>query len=276
MLRPSVAERLARHDRRAAPAARTGTPPALGDRPLVLSYGQVSDYLDCPARYRYAHVIRIPTPASHQMAYGRALHAAVQAFHRRQMAGVAMSLDALLGELDAAWESVGFLTRRHEDARREAARQALTRFWEEQQRDPARPTAIEQEFSAPIGRERVRGRYDRVDRDDDGRIVITDYKSSDVRDPGTANRRARESLQLSIYALAHQAQHGKLPDELALHFLESGIVGRVAPSPRRLDKAAEQVAEVGEGIRAGRFEAAPSPMRCGFCPFREICPDAAR
>jgi DNA helicase-2/ATP-dependent DNA helicase PcrA len=242
----------------------------------MLSYGQVSDYLDCPARYRYAHVIRIPTPASHQMAYGRALHAAVQAFHRRQMAGKPMTLDELHVELDAAWEPIGFLTQEHEEARRAAAREALARFWDEQQHDPARPAAIEQEFSVSLGRERVRGRYDRVDRDDDGRVVITDYKSSDVRDPATANRRARESLQLSIYALAHEAQHGTLPDELALHFLESGIVGRAAPTAGRLRKAAEQVAQVGEGIRAGEFGAAPSPMRCGFCPFREICPDAAR
>jgi CRISPR/Cas system-associated exonuclease Cas4 (RecB family) len=40
--------------------------------------------------------------------------------------------------------------------------------------------------------------------------------------------------------------------------------------------AGEQVAQVGAGIRAGAFDPAPSPMRCGFCPFREICPDAAR
>jgi DNA helicase-2/ATP-dependent DNA helicase PcrA len=275
-LRPSLAERLARHDRRAAPRSSEPRPPAIGERALTLSYGQVSDYLDCPARYRYAHVIRIPTPASHQMAYGRALHAAVQAFHRRQMTGAGMTLEELLAELDAAWEPVGFLTRRHEEARHEAARQALTRFWTDQQADPASPAAIEQEFAVSLGRERVRGRYDRVDRDDDGRVTITDYKSSEVRDPATANRRARESLQLSLYALAYEAQHGRLPDELALHFLESGMVGRVEPGRKRLEKAAEAIAEVGDGIRAGRFEAAPSAMRCGFCPFREICPDAAR
>jgi DNA helicase-2/ATP-dependent DNA helicase PcrA len=275
-LRPSIEQRLARHDRRAAPSRAEAARPRLGEKQLNLSYGQVSDYLDCPARYRYAHLIRIPTPASHQMAYGRALHAAVQGFHRRQMAGAPMRLPELHAELDASWESVGFLTREHEEARLLAARDVLDRFWNEQQRDPARPTAIEQDFAVVLGRDRVRGRYDRVDREDDGRITITDYKSSDVRDPATANRRARESLQLSIYALAYQSQHGRPPDELALHFLESGIVGRVQPTARRLERAAEQITAVGEGIRDGRFEAAPSPMRCGFCPFREICPDSAR
>ncbi len=275
-LRPSIEQRLARHDRRAVASRPQRTTPRLGEKQLNLSYGQISDYLDCPARYRYAHLIRIPTPASHQMAYGRALHAAVQAFHRRQMAGGSMSIAELQAELDASWESVGFLTRDHEEARLTAARDVLARFWEEQQQDPARPTAIEQEFAVVLGRDRVRGRYDRVDREEDGRVTITDYKSSDVRDPATANRRARESLQLSIYALAYESQNGKLPDELALHFLESGIVGRVEPTSRRLERASDQITAVGEGIREGRFEAAPSPMRCGFCPFREICPDSAR
>ncbi len=274
-LRPSVAEQLARHERPAQQPARP-IAPALSDRPLSLSYGQISDYLECPAKYRFAHLIRIPTPASHQMVYGRALHAAVQAFHRRQMANRPMPLDELHAELDAAWESMGFLTAAHEQARRRAARDALERFWTQQQHDPARPTAVEQDFAVAFGTDRVRGRYDRVDREPDGRVTITDYKSSDVRDPATANRRARESLQLSIYALAWEAQDGKTPDELSLHFLESGLVGRSAPTPKRMARAAEQVTTAAAGIRAGNFDASPSPGRCGFCPYRQICPDAAR
>ena len=276
VLRPAVVEQLARHAGSPRDQAPVAPRPAIGDRPLFLSYGQVHDYLECPARYRYGHVVRIPTPVSHQMVYGRALHAAAQAYHRRQMAGRPMALDELHAALDSAWESIGFLTREHEEARRVAAHEAIARFWEDQQRDPARPTAIEQDFTVAFGRDRLRGRYDRVDRDEAGRVVITDYKSSDVRDLPTANRRARESMQLGIYALAHEAQHGSLPDELALHFLESGIVGRVAPSEKRLAAVHDQLAAAAEGIRAGRFGATPSAMRCGYCPFREICPDAAR
>ncbi|MDQ3879870.1 MAG: PD-(D/E)XK nuclease family protein, partial [Chloroflexota bacterium] len=270
-----VLERLARHERAARPPA-APRPQRLGDRPLTLSYHQVGDYLECPARYRFAHVIRIPTPPSHALVYGKALHAAVQAFHRRQMGGGRMTLEDLLAAFDDNWESVGFLTRAHEDARRAAGREALARFWREQQLDPARPAAIEQEFAFQFGVDRVRGRYDRVDRDDDGRVTITDYKSSDVRDPATANRRARESLQLGIYALAYEAAHGRVPDELALHFLDSGIVGRSHADERRLERVRERVLTAAEGIRSGEFAARPSLAQCGYCPFREICPDALR
>ncbi len=275
-LRPSVAERLARNERPARQPA-TAAPPSIADKPLTLSYGQVSDYLECPAKYRFGHLIRIPTPVSHQMVYGRALHSAVQAFHRRQMAGgPPMSIEELHAELDAAWESTGFLTREHEEARRAAARETLERFWAAQQADPATPTAVELEFAVSFGRDRVRGRYDRVDTDASGRVTIVDYKSSDVRDASTASRRARESLQLAIYGSAWEATHGNPPGDLVLHFLESGIEGHSTPTPKRLAGAAEQVATAADGIRAGNFDASPSPTRCGYCPFREICPDALR
>lgn len=275
-IKPALLEQLARQAGSPRDAAPATAIPKLGDRPLSLSYGQINDYLDCPARYRYGHVLRLPTPVSHQMVYGRALHAAVQAYHRRQLAGETLSLEGLHAALDGAWESVGFLTREHEEARRAAAHAAAERFWHEQQREPARPIAVERDFTVAFGPDRLRGRYDRIDRDDDGRIVLTDYKSSDVRDLATANRRARESLQLSIYAMAHEAETGSLPDELALHFLDSGLVGRAAPTEKRLSGAHDRVAAAAAGIRAGAFGATPSVMRCGYCPFREICPDAAR
>ena len=272
----SALERLARSDRRTLSAT---TPPRrmrFGEQPLSLSYQQVSDYLDCPAKYRFGHVIRIPTPPSHALVYGKALHAAVQAFHRRQMAGSPMSLEDLLAVFEANWESTGFLTRSHEDARLAAGREALRRFWHDQQVDPARTTAVEEDFAFLLGRDRVRGRYDRIDVADDGRVRITDYKSSDVRDPATANRRARESLQLSIYALAYEARHGRPPEELALHFLDSGVIGVSATNERRLDRAREKIATASEWIRFGEIGATPGLTQCGFCPYREICPDAAR
>ena len=62
-------------------------------------------------------------------------------------------------------------------------------------------------------------------------MTITDYKSSDVRDPAKARQRARESLQLQIYAMGYEAMTGRLPDAVALHFLESGLVGKVDGRP---------------------------------------------
>ena len=69
------------------------------------------------------------------------------------------------------------------------------------------------------------------------RVTITDYKSSDVRDPAKARQRARDSLQLQIYAMGYEAMTGRLPDQVALHFLDSGLVGQVDVDPKRVAKA---------------------------------------
>jgi DNA helicase-2/ATP-dependent DNA helicase PcrA len=107
------------------------------------------------------------------------------------------------------------------------------------------------------------------------RVTITDYKSSDVRDPAVARQRARDSLQLAIYAMAYQAQTGRLPDAVQLWFLESGVIGRAELDPKRLARARGRIAEASEGIRARDFTARPDPLACGYCPFRDICPSSA-
>ena len=81
-------------------------------------------------------------------------------------------------------------------------------------------------------------------------VTITDYKSSDLRDPARARQRARESLQLQIYAMGYEAMTGRLPDQVALHFLDSGLVGKVDVDPKRLAKARERIATAAAGIRA--------------------------
>ena len=106
-------------------------------------------------------------------------------------------------------------------------------------------------------------------------VTITDYKSSDVRDPAKARQRARESLQLQIYAMAYEAMSGRLPDAVQLHFLDSGLVGRALPDAGRLERARGQIASAAAGIRARDYTPTPTTMACTYCPFREICPSSA-
>jgi DNA helicase-2/ATP-dependent DNA helicase PcrA len=273
--------------------------------PLSLSFYQVDDYLTCPLKYKYVHVLRVPIAPHHSIVYGSALHQAVQEFHRRQARGYLMTEDELLAAFDHAWSNEGFLTREHEEARLAAGRAALRRFREEQMRPgTVVPAYVEREFSFTLDGDRIRGRMDRVDIErlpaaaaselegaGDGqladtvtpaipglypeRVTITDYKSSDVRDPVRARERARESLQLQIYAMAYQAETGRLPDSLQLWFLESGLVGRADVDQKRLDKARESIRRAAGGIRGRRFEATPDYLACGYCAFRDICPASA-
>ncbi|MBI2002637.1 MAG: PD-(D/E)XK nuclease family protein [candidate division NC10 bacterium] len=109
----------------------------------------------------------------------------------------------------------------------------------------------------------------------DGRVAIIDYKSSAVRDQKEADRKARESLQLAIYALAHDQMTGRIPDAVELHFLESGLVGGARKAAADLEETRDTIGKVARGIRAREFTATPGYIQCGYCAFREICPSTA-
>ncbi|HYO44921.1 MAG TPA: ATP-dependent DNA helicase [Candidatus Limnocylindrales bacterium] len=273
------------------------------DEALTLSFYAIDDYLACPLKYKFGHVLRVPLAPHHSIIYGAALHAAVSEFHKRHARGDVMSEDDLVASFVAAWRSEGFLSREHEEARLDAGRASLHRFREEQLRpDAIIPAYVEREFSFLLDGDRVRGRYDRVDiipRDDappqvlaapyEGatadvveptlfnypeHVVITDYKSSDVRDPVKARQRAKDSLQLSIYAMGYEAATGRLPDAVALSFLETGLVGTTPVDRKRIDKARESIRTAATGIRARDWTAKPDHLACGWCAFREICPSS--
>ena len=106
-------------------------------------------------------------------------------------------------------------------------------------------------------------------------MTITDYKSSDVRDPAKARQRARDSLQLTIYAMGYEAMTGRLPDAVQLHYLETGVVGRSTVDAKRLAKGREQIERAAAGIRARAFEPTPGVLACTYCPYRDICPASA-
>jgi DNA helicase II / ATP-dependent DNA helicase PcrA len=257
---------------RAAPAEAQALPRGS----LELSYSQLDDYLACPLRYRLRHELRVPTPPHHALVVGNALHQAIAADLLSRVRGRSIGEGGVMAAYSAHWRSEGFLSREHEDARYEAGARALRRFVEAEPFSRDRElVAVEQAFSFRIGRDLVRGRYDLVTREADGGIVITDHKSSDVREARRARDRARDSLQLQVYALAHEAAAGALPAGLELHFVESGLVGRVAPDQGRLERARASITEAAEGIRAGDFEARPTRTACTFCPYREVCPSAA-
>ncbi len=248
--------------------------PVPADEPLTLSYSQIDDYLTCPLKFRLRHVVRVPTPPHHALVLGNALHQAAAAFHTARSRGRLMDQDALLEVFDVHWSSEGFLSRQHEEARYASGRAALLHFHAEQTRPEATvPAAVERTFSVRIYGDIVRGRYDRVDETPEG-TVITDLKSSDVREQKKANEKARDSLQLQVYALAHEAETGALPAAVQLHFMESGLTGRATPDPARLAKARAKIAKAADGIRAGQFEARPDYLACGYCPYRDICPSS--
>ncbi|OFX26872.1 MAG: hypothetical protein A2Z07_03380 [Armatimonadetes bacterium RBG_16_67_12] len=285
--RASPVEAIERH---APPAAPGGAVPGSlfgltpTDAPIMLSFRQVDDYQVCPLKYKFTHVLRVPLLRDHRVVYGAAVHAGAMEYNRRRARGQPVTLDDLTRAFEAAWVTEGFISREHEDQRLAEGREVLRAFLAFQQASGTTPTMVESKFSFQVGSTRVRGRWDRVDlrrNGDEGgsEATIIDFKTSDVRAQKDADRRARDSLQLWIYALAFQRQYGRMPGRLELHFLgpRQVLVGGVAPTPAMLEEASEAIERAAAGIRQQQFAATPDYYRaCRYCAFASICPYTAR
>jgi DNA helicase-2/ATP-dependent DNA helicase PcrA len=250
-------------------------PPLREDEVLRLSYGQIDDYETCPLKYRYVHVLRVPLLTHHTVVYGHAVHEAVRRLFEARRASRSFSADDLVAAFREAWVSEGFLSRTHEEQRLLAGEAMLRRFFVEEAADPWNPTAVEQEFAFALGRNRMQGRYDLV-VEREGHVTIVDFKTGDVRESKAAEKRAQESLQLDLYALAHLRTKGRLPDRVELRFLETGLVAGKRPTLEEATRTEARVEAAADAIRRRAFPATPTWMACGQCPFRDICPHTAR
>jgi len=247
------------------------------EAPLIVSFRQVDDYDTCPLKYKYTHILRVPLLRDHRVVYGSAIHEAIREYHRRKARRQLVTLEDLISNFERAWINQGFISREHEDQRLEEGREVLRQFFKFQEGTGYVPTFVEAPFSFQVGATRVKGRWDRVDMRGD-EVVLIDFKTSDVRTQKDADRRARESLQLAIYALAYREVYGAMPDRLELHFLgpQRVLVGKAQPDGELLAETATAIGRVSSGIRSQQFIATPDFYRaCRYCAFASICPYTA-
>lgn len=241
---------------------------------LNLSHYQVDDYETCPLKYKYVHILRLPF-FHHTIIYGKAVHAAVELYFRHKINGIPVKVDDLHSAYRMAWRNIGFLSREHEERRFESGLEVIQQFFEREEVDGVVPKLIEEPFSFMLGKNRISGRWDRVD-ERDGQIVIVDFKTSEVYKQDAADKRTKESLQLIIYAMAYGKRWDRLPDQIELHFIESGLVGCAEVSEKMLQKVEEVIANASEGIRRRDYTPKPGYQSCKYCAYTEICPSGMR
>lgn len=240
---------------------------------IPMSYYRVADYLTCPLKYRFRHVVRVPVPPHYNLVYGRVLHDTIHFYLFRKKSGIQVSWEDILKEYDRRWLNEGFLSREHEEMKKAAGEKALRRFYHREERSGAKLHFLEKKFKWQEGAVRFTGRWDRVDKTPQGAVII-DFKSTQTADQKEADARTRDSLQMDVYALSFlKTQKMKLA-ETRLYFLESDIVGRAVKDRANLQRAEGKIREVESGVRRNEFQPDPDWHNCSLCAYRSICPSS--
>lgn len=251
---------------------------------LRLSATSVEDYLACPLKYKFQHVLRIPTAPQAALTFGNLMHQCVRRYFelRRQTQTEASPTAALPSyeEMEryylGHWKSLGFDDGYQEDTYRRSGLEQLRGFVERHNglTMDASGIEMEQSFSLELGDIRLEGRIDQMnplERQTEAagppEVELVDYKTGRPR----TEKDAEKSLQLSVYALAAGRVFGRNPSRLTFYNLTSNDAVSTVRTPADLNDAEQKIRDTAVEIRAGSFEAAPGFI-CRWCNYPPICP----
>jgi len=244
--------------------------PRRGDGRLSLSASDLSLYLTCPLKYKFARVFGIPQEPTINQRFGILFHNVLERFHKEPPADDEDGLRLLNSLFETGWRRTGFGTTDDELQFRDRAREALRLYWERERISDSEPVWLERKFDIKVGEHHVRGRVDRVDRLPEGDYELIDYKTGERKTAAELE----SDLQLALYRLAaREAWEIEAATGSYYYVLDAEKV----PAPTRPDDAERverTVLQVGEGILGQDFEPRPSPTVCGWCDYRLICPAA--
>ena len=299
--------RLLATDPAAVPLRRQAEPAPFspGDS-LSLSATALELYRDCPRKYYYAQVMGLPDEDNVHLAFGEAVHGALERYNGARREGAVPEAADL-----SAWFEAAFDPTRCETAGQHAQLRArgevfLRRYHGWAAARPHTVLAAEQAFDEPYtdraGRvHRVRGRIDLMLQGSQG-VEIVDYKTGhrkssantvNKRPTGKSDNDPQRKLQLGLYYLAHfggqvvpgaratyiflRHPEDRPPAEWVDDFDAGGeqVVG-CEHTAQTLQGIRDRVDAVIDGILTNRFERDPAENKCRWCPFRQPCEASAQ
>ena len=233
---------------------------------MLLSYSKLQTYRQCPLRYRFTYLDRLPRRPRRLFRMAKRLHHALMTWLVYARSGQP-SLAEALRTYEHAW---GVAEQPEARDTREFLEgvELLQAFHEANIGRPCCPAYLEQKFEIDAGGHRLTGILDRVDLTEDGFEVI-DYK---MDREWRSQAEVDADLQLGIYALAIREMHGVLPDALSLYFVRHNLKVTTTRSRAQAAELAHWITQTGaELATTQRWEPNPGEW-CGGCDFRAICP----
>ncbi len=110
--------------------------PRRGDGMLSLSASDLSLYLTCPLKYKFARVFGIPQEPTINQRFGILFHNVLERFHKEPPENDEDGLRQLNRLFESGWRRTGFGSTDDELQFRDRAREALRLYWERERESP--------------------------------------------------------------------------------------------------------------------------------------------
>ena len=247
--------------------------------PTTLSPSRIDSFLSCPLAFRFSSLDGLFDPPTQATVRGTMVHRALEHFYADTAAPLDAermndSVDQMLNEFEhdddvlfLGLEGVRFI--QLGDECRKLAMNAL------RMEDPSmvNPIGLELRIEAEFNGVTLRGIIDRLERDNDDRLVITDYKTG--RAPGPSFEK-KALAGVHFYALLCQREFAEDATELRLMYVKSSQTLTTRPSSKTISFTEQRLTAVHRAIsqacESGEFATRKSAL-CKFCTFSSWCPE---
>ena len=263
-----------------APApASTPTDHPSWEVPTSLSPSRVESFLSCPLAFRFASIERIPDPPTVATTRGSLVHRALELLF------VLPAPERTAAALDRCTDTAVREYRDHPDFTLLGLDAAQAAVFERECRelcanylrleDPrgVRDIGLELRLEAQVGDLTLRGIIDRLELDDDGELVVTDYKTGRAPNPNWE----RKSLSgVHFYSFLCESVFGKRPAAIRLMYLKSGETITATPSAQSTKFMTTRTSAVWKAVATAcerdDFRPRQSAL-CKWCAYQRWCPE---
>jgi len=248
-------------------------------------------FKECALAFRLSAIDKLPEPPSLQAFKGTLVHRALELLMWEEEQGARTlsvafdKLDRSLVELLAGSEGIALgLADEQVEELVEDARGLVENYFVLE--DPNRVRVIGTELrlqvdmsapagdgsDGPVSRLRLRGIIDRLELDEQGELVVTDYKTG--RAPGQSQEQARLG-GVHFYALLCEQVLGRRPAMVQLFHLREPLAICSTPDDQSITGLERQATAIWAAVKRAclldDFRPKPGPL-CDWCGYHAYCP----
>ena len=258
--------------------ATSSAPDSVWPIPSSLSPSRVSAFTSCPMQFRFSSVQRLPEPPGVATTRGSVVHRALELLfelpnQERTPEALAVTLDRALDEYSIHPDYVGLgLDESAAATFRKDCDDLVDTYFQMEDPTTVRDIGLEVRMAARVGSLELRGIIDRLELDEHGELVVTDYKTG--RAP--SGRYEQKSLAgVHFYSFLCEAVLGKRPAKIRLMYLSNGETIETVPSQQSVRFINTRTTAVWKAVEractTGDFRPNQSKL-CDWCSFQQWCP----
>ena len=247
--------------------------------PTSLSPSKVSSFKDCALAFRLSAIDKLPEPPSPAATKGTLVHRALQLLFWDEDPGH-RTIEAALEKLETAKAELATdpeftelaLTDEEVEAFHAEAETLVRRYFELEDPNAVRVLGVELRLEARVGGLLLRGIIDRLELDDDGELVITDYKTG--RSPGV-NFELSRMAGVHFYAFLCEQVLGRRPARIQLLHLAEPVAISLVPSEQSIRGLRNRTAAVWAAVERACATEDFRPKvgkLCDWCGYKAYCP----